>query len=435
MSEKIFRDAVHGDITFDRDLEVAIMDTPEFQRLRGIKQLGTASMVYPTAVHARFDHCLGTCHLTRRIVQHIEDAQGAFASPDEKRALYAAALLHDVSHIPFGHTFEDERHIFARHDEPARFDAFLRHGELGAVLARLGLTDAVLDILQGRGRPVLGELVSGTVCSDLLDYLARDTFFCGLSGGYDDRIFRYFRVDTATDRLYLQAQKDGIIREDVVSEVVNLLRLRYFLSERVYFHHSKTASGAMISRAVECAVNDGLKLEDLFGLRDDTLLFMLDRKYGRNGAVRTLIDHTLSHRLYKRAFVVTRRGEEGEKKQADLIHTYHHDRAAREEAEQSLSRKLKLKHGELIVYCPAAKMQLKEAHVPVRVDSGPLRSLGDLSLPEIKVLTERHRDLWRFYVFVAPRHAERLREIGQRCEAWFQSANELPALQSGQLFL
>ncbi|NDD27133.1 MAG: HD domain-containing protein, partial [Proteobacteria bacterium] len=130
MAEKIFRDAVHGDIALDAQVEVALIDTPEFQRLRGIKQLGTASMVYPSALHSRFEHSLGTSHLARRIVTSVEAAQGPFADADEKRALYAAALLHDVSHIPYGHTFEDERHIFPRHDEPARFAAFLRSGEL-----------------------------------------------------------------------------------------------------------------------------------------------------------------------------------------------------------------------------------------------------------------------------------------------------------------
>ena len=114
---------------------------------------------------------------------------------------------------------------------------------------------------------------------------------------------------------------------------------------------------------------------------------------------------------------------------------YHRDRVAREEAEQQLSRKLKLKDGELIIYCPAAKMSLKEADVPVRIDSGPLRSLRDLSLPEIKVLSDKHRDLWRFYVFVAPQYADKMRQIGAACEAYFQEGNELPALQTGQLYL
>lgn len=434
MAEKIFRDAVHGDIALDAQVEVALIDTPEFQRLRGIKQLGTASMVYPSALHSRFEHSLGTSHLARRIVTSIEAAQGPFADADEKRALYAAALLHDVSHIPYGHTFEDERHIFPRHDEPARFAAFLRSGELGRVLQRLGLLEAVERILCGGGcRPVLRDIVSGTICSDLLDYLARDTFFCGLSGAWDARLFRCFRVDGSTDRLYLDAQKDGIIREDALSEVVNLLRLRYFLSERVYFHHSKTASGAMISRAVECAVNDGLRLDEMFGLRDDTLLYLLDQRYGRIPAVRCLLDHVFSHRLYKRAYVLTRRV--GEEKQAALIRSFHSDRAAREEAERSLSKRLRLKDGELVVYCPSSRMQLKEADVLVRIDEGRPRSLRELALPEIEVLTGRHRDLWRFYVFVAPRHAERLRAVGAACEAWFQSPNELPALQTGQLYL
>jgi HD superfamily phosphohydrolase len=407
------------------------MDTPEFQRLRGIKQLGTASMVYPAAVHTRFDHSLGTCWLTRRMVAHLEESQGPSFSDDDKRALYAAALLHDVSHIPFGHTFEDERHIFPRHDEPSRFEHFFEQGALGKVLRDLHLTEPVRAILSGTARPALRHIVSGTICADLLDYLARDAFFCGLRGGWDERLMRLFRTDEGG--LYVEAQKEGVIREDAVSEIVNLLRMRYFLSERVYYHHSKTASGAMISRAVECAVNEGLTLDRIFSLTDDRLLMLLEVKYGKHPAIQRLLGHFLSHRLYKRAYVLTRRV--GEARQKELVAAFHFDRGAREAAEQALIKKLKLKDGELIVYCPSLKMALKEADVRVRIDNGAPRALGEMSMPEIRVLQEKHRDLWRFYVFVAPEHAERMRAIGSACEAYFQEANHLPALQSGQLFL
>ncbi len=433
MSDKIFRDAVHGDLALTRELEGALIDTPEFQRLRGIKQLGTASLVYPCAVHTRFDHSLGTCHIARRITASIEALQGPFASPEELRALFAAALLHDVSHIPFGHTFEDERRIFPRHDVAERFEQFLRTGRLGRTLDALGLTRPVQSILCGTSRPVLTDIVSGTVCSDLLDYLARDVYFCGLTGGWDERLLRMFRVDPSTDRLYIEAQKNGIIREDVVSEVVNLLRLRYFLSERVYFHHSKTASGAMISRAVETAVNAGLQLETLYSLRDDQLLWLLSERYGKLRPVRRLVDAVSAHELYKRAYVLTRRV--GPERQKALVDTFHYNRAAREEAEQHLTRRLRLKEGELIVYCPAARMSGKEASVPLRIDNGPLRSLGTLSMPEVQSLQEKHRDLWKLYVFVAPLSADRMRAVGAACEAWFGEVNELPALQSGQLYL
>ncbi|MBM3462993.1 MAG: HD domain-containing protein [Armatimonadetes bacterium] len=407
-------------------MEIPLIDTPEFQRLRGIKQLGTASLVYPSAVHTRFEHSLGTCWLARRMVDDL----GGF-SEEQRRAIFAAALLHDVSHIPFGHTFEDERHIFERHDVPERQRAFLRRGALGKALERLGLLGPVSDILCGDGPPAARDIVSGTICADLLDYLARDSYFCGLRGGYDERLFRYFRMDA--QGLYLEAQKAGIIRADAVSEVVNLLRQRYFLSERVYYHHAKTASGAMISRAVECAVNQGLLLDTLNGLTDDRLLMLLEEKYGKDPVIGRLLAHFASHRLYKRAYVLTRRA--GEERLKDLVATYHYNRAAREEAEQALTRRLKLKEGELIVYCPSDRMALKEARVRVRVDSGPPRSLDALNVPEIDVLLDKHRDLWRFYVFLAPGHEDRMRKVGAACEAWFQAPNHLPALQSGQLFL
>lgn len=433
MPEKTFRDPVHGDIGLDSALEAAVMDTAEFQRLRGIKQLGTANLVYPGAVHSRFEHSLGTCWLARRIVAEVERVQGPVLRDEEKRALYVAALLHDVSHIPFGHTFEDERHIFPRHDEPERLRLLLGRGGLGKVLERLGLAEPVAAILSGGAgvRPALQDIVAGTICADLLDYLARDSFFCGLKAAYDPRVFRNFRVDERG--LYLEAQKEGVIREDVLSEVINLLRIRYFLSERVYYHHAKTASGAMISRAVECAVNAGLALETMFGLTDDRLLMLLEERYGRDRAVATLLQHFLSHRLYKRAYVLTRRV--GDARVQELVDSYHFDRAAREAAEQALIKRLRLKPGELIVYCPSGKMALKEANVRVRTDGGAPRSLADLSVPEIRVLQEKHRDLWRFYVFVAPAHADRLKAVGAACESWFQEANHLPALQTGQLYL
>lgn len=448
---KIFRDPVHGDLGLESDLEIPLMDTPEIQRMRGIKQLGTACMVYPSAVHTRFEHSLGTCHLVRTMIAHIEEAQGPIGTVEEKRAVHAAALLHDVSHIPFGHTFEDERRIFPRHDVPERFRHFLGHGALGAALKRLKLCRPASDLLTGARsvRPVFRDIISGAICADLLDYLARDAYFCGLNVAWDRRIFRYFRVgepgSACADRLYIEAQKSGFVREDVLSEIVNLLRIRYFLSERVYFHHAKTASGAMISRAVECAVKRGLRLEDLFPLTDDRLLMRLEdiadaRPSGADGedrqdrrVIRSLLDHLLAHRIYKRAYVLSRRV--GEERQRELVALYHEDRAAREDAERQLARRLRLDPGELVIYCPSAKMQLKEADVRVRIDEGPPRSLADMAVPEIRVLQEKHRDLWRFYVFVSPERVSGLARIAEVCESYFQAPNHLPALQSGQLFL
>lgn len=410
---------------------MALLDTREVQRLRGIKQLGTASLVYPGAVHTRFDHSLGTCAMADRLLDVLQQ-HGAGIPPEARRAVLAAALIHDVGHIPFGHTIEDERRLFPRHDTPARVRALLRGGELGRELKRQGLAEPVVALLTGKADPPwLGEIVSGTVCADLLDYLARDAYFCGLPQRYDPRIFRYFRVD---DRhLYLAAEKEGIIREDVLSEVVNLLRLRYFLTERVFFHHTKTASGAMISRAVEQATRAGLTLEDLLPLTDERLLALLETRYGGDPVVAKLTGALASRRLHKRAYVLTR--AVGEDLRLGLVERYHLDPARRREAEDHLLRRLRFAEGDLIVYCPAAGMQLKEAEVRLTVGPGEPCTLASLHVPEVGVLREKHQSLWRFYVFAAPERMARVRQISRECEEYFGVQNHLPALQSAQMYL
>src|SRR5215207_7028082 len=106
---KVIRDAVHGDMEFD-EVERAVFDSPPMQRLRGIKQLGMASLVFPSAVHTRFEHSLGTAWMAKRILKSLAD-RGERISKDEQRTIVLASLLHDVTHVPFGHTFEDERRL------------------------------------------------------------------------------------------------------------------------------------------------------------------------------------------------------------------------------------------------------------------------------------------------------------------------------------
>src|SRR5438067_12372647 len=120
---KLIRDAVHGDIEMGA-LEVELMDTPEFQRLRGIKQLGTAYLVFPSAVHTRFEHSLGTSWMAHRMLQSLQRTQKI--SSDDETIIRVAALLHDITHIPFGHTLEDERRVLPRHNkDESRVDDYL----------------------------------------------------------------------------------------------------------------------------------------------------------------------------------------------------------------------------------------------------------------------------------------------------------------------
>jgi HD superfamily phosphohydrolase len=420
---KVIRDAVHGDIELDATA-VAVLDTPEMQRLRGVKQLGTASLVYPSAVHTRFEHALGTFHVARRILDRVR-SRGAGFSEREESAVLVAALAHDVTHVPFGHTLEDERRLVERHDAPERTLRFLWTGGLARAIDAAGVRDLVEAILAGAPeRPVLADVVRGTVGADLLDYLARDAYFCGFRRTYDERLFRYF--EETQGRLALSVTGEGgLPRSDALSEVLNLLWLRYSLCERVYYHHAKVAAGAAVSKAVELALGLGLELEELFEERDEGLLGTLATRFaGRSAALALVLARIAGRRLYKRAYVLT--PAIGPPAEEALVARYHFDRGARAGAEAELAAAIGAAPEDVIVYCPAPAMAAKEADIPVVVDPAarapvPLAALG---LPEVEVLVAKHRALWRFYVLVAEERREQAGTLARACERLFGQVNE-----------
>lgn len=417
MTPLVIRDPVHGDVELSRD-ETHLLDAPEVQRLRGIKQTGTAHLVYPGCVHTRFDHSLGVLAAAKRILAAL--AQNGHAVPAEEAALVcAAALLHDVTHIPFGHTFEDERCIFPRHDSGHRFDYFYRGGELGRRLRALGWEQPLIDILRGRGsQPWMSELVAGCIDADLLDYLRRDSYFAGLSQNYDDRVYLSFILDQG--HLAINLVKHQMDRADTRSEILHLLRMRYFLTERVYMHHAKIASGAMISKAVELARQSGLREEQLFHCSDWTLLELL----ASFPAAARLVRGVLERKLLKRAFVLSASGI-GEKRRDELIAGYgtRTEEAARRrlELEEEIARRLGLEPDQVVVYCPVASL-FKEAAMRVRSRHGsiPLNRLPEPEA-EVQALVRQYEGLWRLFVFVPPEAAV---EAGRICADILAAENE-----------
>lgn len=395
MARKLVRDAVHGDTEFG-PLEVEIMDTPEFQRLRGIKQLGTAYLVFPSATHTRFEHSLGTSWMAHRIMEAVRKTHGHSISSDEELLIRVAALLHDITHIPFGHTLEDERRVLPRHDkDESRADYFLRESAIGAILKRAGLQDEIIAILKG-GAGFRSDVVGGAISADLLDYLRRDTYFCGLSQFYDQRVFESFTVEDG--RLVMNLEKHGVVRRDALSELVNLLRIRYTLSERVYFHHTKISSGAMISKAVEHALREGLDPHELRTLKDETLIWILRERYSRNPAVAHLVNRFESRRLYRACYVLTL--DIGESRREEIVHRFHYDAAQRENAERAIAAAAGIEPYDIIIYCPSLGMSLPEAEVLVRLEGGRRMPLSGSNNDEIRILKDKHRALWKFFVLI-----------------------------------
>ena len=391
--KKLIRDAVHGDIQMG-PLEVEIIDTPEFQRLRGIKQLGTAYLVFPSATHTRFEHSLGTSWMAHRILEVIGRSRAILA--EEEQLVRVAALLHDITHIPFGHTLEDERRVLPRHDkDQERADYFLGQSTIARILAREGIQDAVRHILQSDSS-YQSDIAGGAISADLLDYLRRDTYFCGLSQYYDPRIFESFVVENG--RLVINLEKHGMLRRDALSELVNLLRIRYSLSERVYFHHTKIASGAMISKAVELALRDGFSTDELRRLKDETLIWVLRERFGGNPALLHLLDRLGSRQLYRACHVVT--VDIGEAKRQQIVDRFHYNVGERDAAEKSIAEASGIQPKDIIIYCPSFGMSLPEAEVLVRLESGKIQPLSGGNNEEIRILKEKHKALWKFFVLI-----------------------------------
>ena len=172
------RDPVHGYVLLE-GLALEIADTPQMQRLRWIKQLGLASLVYPGANHTRFEHSLGAYHLADLLANHL-------GLPEEDKMLVgAAALLHDVGHGPLSHATEAALAPYLRKEHESIID-ILKKGELRAVLDNYGLKAS--DIQAAINGVGLGQIVSGEIDVDRMDYLIRDAHYTGVAYGVIDRL-------------------------------------------------------------------------------------------------------------------------------------------------------------------------------------------------------------------------------------------------------
>jgi HD superfamily phosphohydrolase len=256
---RAIKDSVHDYIEID-GVAADLLDTDAVQRLRHIKQLSTVRLVYPSANHTRFEHSLGVYHLARRACRHL-DITGSRAD-----AVQAAALLHDVGHGPYGHQTEGiiQRRLGRHHDD---VHDLIADGELAAVLESHGLdTDAVADRIAGDGR--LGQLVSGELDVDRMDYLVRDAHHSGVPYGTIDqgRLLRALRYHDG----------DLVLAEGNVQTAESLLVARALMNATVYRHHVSRIAGTMLERACERLLDDtDLDTHRFARLADDELVHAL----------------------------------------------------------------------------------------------------------------------------------------------------------------
>ena len=241
---KIFSDPVHGFISVPNGLILSLIDTPEVQRLRRIRQLGIGYLVFPGAEHSRFGHALGAMALMHDCLSSLSEKDVAI-SPEEHTAAMAAALLHDIGHGPFSHTLENEVIKGFRHEEMSRVF-------LAALNKRFdGALDLALEIFDNSyPRQFFHDLVSSQLDMDRLDYLRRDSYYTGVVEGRIgvERIIKTMRV--------VHEQKAGISSERIVIEsrgmhaVENFLIARRMMYWQVYLHKTILAGDHLLQSII-----------------------------------------------------------------------------------------------------------------------------------------------------------------------------------------
>lgn len=269
---RVLRDPVHGYIHITSPVIWRLLDTPEFQRLRRIRQLGGVFQVYHTAEHSRFSHSLGVYEIVRRMTEEVPDIGGSL-SRQEKLVVLCAALLHDVGHGPYSHSFERLSHCS---HEQMTMRLILEDTDIHTVLAEAdpSLPAQVAAVIQGTcPNPLLCDLISSQLDADRMDYLLRDAYETGTSYGTFDleRILRCLRV------------KNGrlCIKESGMHSVEDYIMARYHMYWQVYLHPVARAYEVMLQLFFDrySEVRSQLKidlLENVFHLSELTCFLVLD---------------------------------------------------------------------------------------------------------------------------------------------------------------
>jgi len=373
---EILRDPVWNNIRVDQ-LTLELVDTEVFQRLRYVRQLGWTYLVYPGATHSRFEHALGTHHLSRRTLALLCESEDSVSISEVDQAIVrSAALLHDVGHYPFSHALEEIGAL--HHEDVAR--PLITEGRVSSLLsARLGAgaPEKIFALIRGQSDSPLQGLISGSLDLDKIEYLKRDAFMCGVPYGEID-------VDRLTNSLVLVDDLDTGrqtlgVQEKALSALESLLFAKYQMYRNVYWHHAVRSATAMYKRLVEDAVRSGVVgVQSLARFTDEGLMHRLE-----SDGTSPLLSALKERRLYKRAAEWP--AAELDAERFEWIAT---DRKRVATAENSLARELGLSPGELLLDYPV-KTEMLGLDIPVLRRGGNVERLtgegwiGTINLPSL----------------------------------------------------
>jgi HD superfamily phosphohydrolase len=423
--------------------ELAVVDHPAFARLADVYQLGQTHVVYRGATHRRFEHALGTVHMAQLMIEAIDRnhrnarakglplVAGEWHLGDPLRAPETAfirlgALLHDIGHLPAGHTLEDELGLLDRHDEDARLRHVLgrrnwRGVDESQTLAELideeygeyaqatgtgqSATEILLDVISkdradkksiegSRFRlRVCRDTVGNTICADLLDYLHRDWHHIGKPRWFDARILDYLEIrhrrqESWLDaRLVVNVRSGHEVRPDAVTAIFDLLEARYQLGEIALFHRTKLCAAGMLERLV-AEIRDATgdprwfhnQLDRLLECSDEELIISLESEArrlaseasqtvaGRLNEVLPLARRLRYRKLHKQIYARYAYNLPGRVGAVRSLYGGSEGADKRLSKLRSLEEDFGLPAGSLVMYCPGgAAVNAKVADVQVLV--------------------------------------------------------------------
>lgn len=366
------RDPIHGLIEYS-SLEEQVFSSRAMQRLRGIHQLAMAYLLYPGALHTRFDHSLGVMHVAGEMAKSLnsyyeEHHYKKVLEDEEVEDVRLAALLHDVGHGPFSHVSETPLAALSadylqgqtilpeKLHELVTVDIITHDAELESILGERRYRLA--NVVSHSARPSVSQaIVSGPLDADKLDYLLRDSHFCGVKYGVYD-------IERALDGLRVVRAPSGdsylSVAEESVPAIEQHLMARYQMTRQVYRHRIRRSTDILLSRVIVAAANNGCKeLRDL---------------YTYDGNHKAFCDHWLSY---------------DDRKVLDTILSQCKDTDVAGLAGRLLSRRLPLwvcdmnlqEAGDLFLQGKLAKPDCRpelEKRIADELDAGPLEVIVDL---------------------------------------------------------
>ncbi len=377
---KVIRDPIHDHIELD-ELALSLIDTPVVQRLRRIRQLGFSNLVYPGANHTRFEHSLGVYHLTRMLINQVEEHR--------QKELLAAALLHDVGHGPFSHATEHliQRYTKRKHDD---VETILRKGSVSDVLRDNSISiSAVASHI--RGETSIGQIINSEIDVDKMDYLVRDAYYTGVAFGLVDHIRLIHEISFNENRL--------VLNTGGLQAAESLLVSRFLMHPTVYFHHVSRIAESMCTHAAQYLIeNEGLSPALLQRMDDAELMMEMKTSKGYAADIAGRLDE---RRLFKRALYVG-----FESLDSDGLKF----RKSMSRVENEITETAGVEPGYVIVDIPE-KPHLIEMRAQVLIN-GKITAL-DKASSLVAALEKAQTDNWRLGVFTPAQFREKVGKIAR----------------------